>query len=273
MDKIKLNDIDLSSLKQTEFQGTKSTVYEDGDKCIKILNGLYPKEKRLLHNKFLEMDGMTINGVLLPTSLIIQDNVLEGYIMDNFKNSATLYDFFASQRYINCKELFEALKKASKILKDIHNNGIIYQDLSFENILINKSGNVMYCDVDACSYKNHTSFFISKLLFQFLFDYRHEVELNFRPSKNSDKLSMILSLLNLLYLQEVQNLSRWEYHSLSRHISTIKNLKPYVRELLNLENEIPELPYLDEVINDGDNYDIDRSKQILRLIKKISRKG
>lgn len=69
------------------------------------------------------MDGIKINNVLLPQDLIIKDGILDGYTMRYFENSIPLSDKFL-KRYFNCNELFIYVYKASKILRDIHNNGI-----------------------------------------------------------------------------------------------------------------------------------------------------
>ena len=43
---------------------------------------------------FIDMDGIIIDGILLPKELIIDDDKLVGYTMDYFQNSMNLYDFF-----------------------------------------------------------------------------------------------------------------------------------------------------------------------------------
>lgn len=77
MDKIKLNDIDLSKLEISKNQGTKSTIYIQDNLCIKILDKYLQKEKEILLKKILEMDGLFIENVLLPKSIIIENEKLE----------------------------------------------------------------------------------------------------------------------------------------------------------------------------------------------------
>ncbi len=76
------------------------------------------------------------------------------------------------KRNFNCNELLIYVEKASRILRDIHSNGIGCQDLSFENILINNKGKVVFYDVDGCTYQGHHSPFFSILFKDFLVDYR-----------------------------------------------------------------------------------------------------
>ena len=170
MEEIKSKEIDLSTLQKLQSQGTQSTIYTDGNICYKFLDGLYPNEKRDLYRKFLDMAGIKIDNVLLPQDLIIEDGRLKGYTMRYFANSMPLSDKFL-KRYFNCNELLLYVGKASTILRNIHSNGIVCQDLSFENILVNDKGNVAFCDIDGCTYKGHTSPFFSVLFKEFLVDY------------------------------------------------------------------------------------------------------
>lgn len=259
MEKIELSDIDLSSMKKSKIQGTKSTIYENGDECIKILDGLYPEEKELLYEKLIDMDDITIDGVLMPEKLIMDYGDLCGYTMKNFKDSINLNDYFLKKRYINSQDLFGAIKKASIILRNIHDKKIVCQDLSFDNILINNEGNIMFCDIDGCKYGYHKSPFVSVLLARLMLDYRNE---NIVLSKNTDRISMMISMLYLMYLKEVQELSKRQYNSLSKHIKTLKNIRKYTDRLINRKKEISEIPYLDELIDDSGDYVIDRMKQL-----------
>ena len=127
MEQIKLNDINFHSLQKLKHQGTKATLYRDGNVCFKILDGLYDDEKELLYKKLLDMDGIRINNVLLPKKLIVKGGKLQGYTMDYFHNSIPLSDKF-SVRYVDSKKLFDYVLKASKTLRTIHDNNIICQD-------------------------------------------------------------------------------------------------------------------------------------------------
>ena len=147
MEKIRFNDINFSNLQKLKQQGTKSSIYKDGSICYKILDGLYDEEKEDLYKKLFDMDGLKIDNVLLPNKLIMKDNKLYGYTMDYFANSMPLSDKFIV-RYVDCKKMFDYILKASQILRTIHSHGIICQDLSFENILVDENGNVVFCDLD-----------------------------------------------------------------------------------------------------------------------------
>ena len=57
------------------------------------------------------MDDISIENVLIPKSLIIKTGKLEEYTMNNFKNFLPFNDYFGTYRYVNCKEIFNAIKK------------------------------------------------------------------------------------------------------------------------------------------------------------------
>lgn len=267
MQEIKMKEIDLPTLRKLQNQGTNSTVYTDGKMCYKFLDGLYPNEKRDLYRKFLDMDGIEIDHVLLPKDLIIKDGELNGYTMQYFQDSMPLSDKFL-RRYFNCQELFEYVEKASKILRNIHNQDIFCQDLSFENILIDKEGNIAFCDIDGCTYKNHISPFYSILFKEFLVDYRKSKVSSF---EDVDKISMILSFYLILYGELLQKISRRQYDILANNIHTLENLREVFNMLIDKKVKISNIPYLDEVIDLNDNYIVDRER-VLSLKQTIFRR-
>lgn len=258
MEKIRFNDINFSNLQKLKQQGTKSSIYKDGSICYKILDGLYDEEKEDLYKKLFDMDGLKIDNVLLPNKLIMKDNKLYGYTMDYFANSMPLSDKFIV-RYVDCKKMFDYILKASQILRTIHSHGIICQDLSFENILVDENGNVVFCDLDGCSYKEHIAPFISVLMNNFFVDYRKEkISLSF----NLDRISMMISFYHLIYAKELHKLTKREYHKLSSKITTLENLREYANVLVDKAKPICDIPYLDEFIDINDNYIYDREKQL-----------
>lgn len=271
MSKINIKEINLSALQKLNSQGTLSTIYTDGNLCYKILDNFYPGEKEILYKKFLEMEGIKINNVLLPLDLILENNQLVGYTMTYLQNSISFADKF-SKKCFNCNELLIYVEKASKILKNIHSSGIICQDLSFRNILINDKGNVAFCDMDSCAYKAYETPFYSGLLLDFLVNYR---KAKVYAHKDNDKLSMILSFYLTMYGEELQRITKRQYHKLSNNINTLENLRKTANLLIDKKQPIKELPYLDEVIDLSDNYEINKEKILnfkergLNLIKKF----
>mgnify|MGYP001623001552 FL=1 len=269
MDKINIKELDWSKLRKCQNQGSLSTVYIQDDICIKILDKLYPSEKEQILDKFLAMNDIKIDGVVFPKDLIVQDGNLLGYTMDYFQDSTSLNDYFTTTRFVNCKDIFNAVMKASEILREIHKYDIKVQDLSFENILINNQGEVKYIDIDSCQYQNYESYFLSNILHKYMFDYRRQEFCNM--TKNTDRLSFLLAFYNLMYLKELQNISDKKYNQLSNHISTLNNIKRLANHLKDKNKRIPSIPYMDDLINRDDDYTIKRNNCSL-LIKRLARK-
>lgn len=267
MNKIKLEDIDFSMLNKMHHQGSKSIMYEDENLCYKILDGLYPSERNLLYRKLLEMDGLNIDNVYLPIDLIVNDEILVGFTLNKFKNSLTIYDKFFGQ-FVDFKELFGYIIKACQILREMHKNGIICQDLSFDNILVDDNGNVAFCDLDGCFYNGYESPFVSMPMKKLICEYRKE---EFIACENFDRISMLVSLYYLIYKKYLYEISRYDLYSLSKHVGTISKTRIYVNALLDKSKSIPDVPYLDELIVATDDYVMNREKEF-NLLKRILKK-
>ena len=259
MEKINIKDIDFSSLKTNRFQGTLSTIYHSDDQCYKIFKKMDNFDEDMLYQKLMAMQDIKLDRVLMPTALIIEGNQLCGYVMPRFDNSLSLNDYFSRTRFVESKDILNAIKRASLILRDIHDQGIIYQDLSFDNILINQEQQIMFCDIDSCYYKPFRSECISMLLKEYMIDYRGELVV---ISRNLDRLSMMLSMFYLMYYREVQKMTNKRYAYLANNLKSLENAKLYAEILADKNRPIPDIPYLDEIIDDSDEFLIDRAKQV-----------
>lgn len=259
MDKINIGDINFSKLSKMPLQGSQSTVYDAGDICIKIFDHMPKEERVIMMKKLQEMDGITIDGVLFPIDLIVENGLVRGYTMAKFQNSLPMFDYFGSVEYANSKNILAAIERATKILKQLHEHKIIVQDFSFDNILINRQEQIMFADYDSFKFKNYTSPYYSLLLTEFTMGYRHE-ELEY--TYNSDKLSLILATFQLLFLNEIQRVSKRQYNRLSKKIHTLENMRECSKRILDLSSDIKELPYVDEFLDLSDDYVIDRVKQL-----------
>ena len=257
MEAIQLNEIDFSKLEKAEKQGSKSTVFVDGDNCYKILDDLTFSEKIDLYYKFqaMEKDNVEVDGIIFPKILIKDSRFLKGYIMNTFPNSINLYDYFTQDRYVDVYNILMATKKASLIVRKAHEKGIILQDFSFDNILINDNFDIKICDIDGCKYKHFQGPFISKITTNYYYYYMKK---NPIINENLDNQSLLFSLLTTIYHKDIFEIK--DHEELSEKISTLKNLRSIIASLLKNPNTI--VPYLDEIICDDDHYIIDRNKQV-----------
>lgn len=262
VERIQLKDIDLTKLKKMPIQGTRSTVYDAGDICVKIFENIDKEELDKLYRKIREIEGITIDGTIFPIDIILENGILKGFTMEKFENSINLLDYFTCTEKVSCEDIFKAIKKASEILKNIHNHNIIVQDLTFDNILINSEGVIKYSDFDGYAVNNITSPYTSLILKRYIVDYRKD---KIEISKSTDRISMMICTFQLLFLKEIQKVSKRSYQKLANNITTIKNLEPYKDMLKDRTHPLKLIPYIDELIDSSDNYIIDRIEQIGRV--------
>lgn len=258
MNIINIKDIDINKLNLVKIQGSKSQVYVQGDTCYKFVDGLYPDEKYNLLKKFRNMEGIKIDSVILPKDLIMHGNSLVGYTMEYFQNSINLYDYFAHSRFVDSSDILSITAKVSKIMKKAHDSGIILQDVSFDNILIDDNNQIKISDIDGCSFNEIYGPFISKLVYLFfeLHDRSNRIDIN----KNLDRISLTLSMIFTLYHKRLEELSLSEYDELASKISDLRNMRDLIIQLK--QRKIIEMPYLDEIITRKDHFNIHRNSQV-----------
>lgn len=270
MEKIQLSDIDFSKVYELEHKGHKSVIFRHQNECIKIFTGLYAEEKEEIYRKFLELEELNIEGIILPQKFIYQNGEIEGYVMEYYDGSKSLIEKFTTTPYVDIHQMLDAIKKASHILRELHQNEIICQTLSFDKILVDKFGNVKFCDLDRCRYKNNEPLHLSSILKSFIIDYKKQKGID--VTKNLDRLAMMLSLIYLFYLKEIQNISKRNYNKISGDIQTLQNAQIYVELLRKRNGSIPNIPYLDEIISMEDKGYLERDKQygiVERILRKL----
>lgn len=255
MEKIDVKEINLDSMSKLQHNGASSDIYINGDECIKIFTGYYLEDKINIYKKFMEIDGTSISNVLFPKILLMQDNILQGYIMDYFETS-NLYDYFTQSRFIDINEILKATKKASLIIKELHKKNIICQDVSFDNFLIDKEGTIRLCDTDSFSYNGINGSFVSGLVANFIYNFKNQkIVIDY----NLDRLSLLLAMYMTLYHRELEFLTKDQYYLLSDKIQTLSKLERIVKSLLS--KDYTYIPYLDEIIEE-EHYIIDRCTQV-----------
>lgn len=264
MEKVKYRDINFKDLKYLPNQGKFSDTYEDGKYFYKILKNLSQEEIKNIQYKFLNMEGINLENVAFPLKFIMDEDKLVGYITKYYKNYKEL-DFAFNKRYFNVKDLFFLLNKVSLGLNQIHEKNIILSDCSFNNILVNENGEIVFCDLDGCIFEKSTDFALfSEIFNNWLVKFRND---SIFVDTNIDKISIILSLFFIIYLKEVQNISKIKYNYLSKNINTLKNLETCFAFLSSKKAPLGEIPYLHEVIDLKDDFLIDRNKLLTPMDK------
>lgn len=258
MQEIRLKDINFESLKKLNRPATFNfaTLYTDGDVCYKIFNDPHSFDNVSLYNNFKDMDGMQIDGVILPEDLIVDDGVLLGYLMPLFKDSMTLSRRFEG-RYVDKVLVVSAFRKASFIIREMHKKGVILQDVSLENILINDQGDVCVCDPDSFAYNGYFPQTYSKIFCRFLIDYR---KTKLHMLEDIDRLSLFLAFYYLMFEKEIQKVSRGKYNKLSSEMKTVENMREIRDLLVDKSKDLYDLPYFDEFASNLDVGTLDKNK-------------
>lgn len=264
MIKIEKGDINFRDLYKIDCQGTNSTIYTDGTTCFKILDKTHPDEKKGIYEKFSDLSGEKIDGVIMPEDFIFDRGEFIGYTMPYFANSMPLSDRFFT-RQVDLKKLSEALTKTSIIMRKLHDKGVMCQDFSFENVLINNKGEVVYCDLDSCYFNGHESLYISYLLKRFMIDYRGDLVVR---GENTDRISMMISYYYLMFALELQKVSQRKFLRMSEDVETVYNSVDVANMFIDRSEVIGDVPYLDELISANDTGILDRWKHKQKAFSK-----
>lgn len=74
-----------------------------------------------------------------------------------------------------------------------------------------------------------------------------------------------------MYGEVLQRITKKQYHTLSDNIQTLENLRDIANILVDKSCPIKDIPYMDEVIDLNDDYEIDR-KKVLTMKQRIFRR-
>lgn len=221
---------------------SESDVYHDNKYFYKIYKNA---KKYILDRKELKvnmLEGYDLKNVILPKGKIKINKKFRGFFTDYIKKSYPLYNF----KYINnsITDFLNIIKNSSITLRNIHESEIIVSDLSFDNIIFDLNGNHYFIDIDSCALNNVASDRIPLITSDYM-NYRncsYEIDYNF------DRLSIILYTYFSFFEKEIQNVSEKEYDEVSEKIKTLKNMKFIFLELKKRYKDLPEFPYIDELI-------------------------
>lgn len=262
MEKIQITDINFKALKKSKEKGTTCTVYYDKKYYYKLFNTTNIIEKYNILRLYEELDGITIPKVLFPKQFIMSGNSLLGYTTDNVGAKA-LASIYTEMKNLDFSKFLPIMKQASEILKNLHKENIVATDLNFSNILIDKQDNVYFCDTDGYSYKGIVSDCMSRLLYNYIYEYRNEwIDTN----ENTDRLSLLLDFLQTVYNVPTYRIKK-QYYEYYNYIDSLHRIQPIFNNLIEIK-DIGEIPYLDDILNMNDTEIINRRKQ-LKVFKKL----
>lgn len=253
---IDVNSLNLADMKMLDNGSSESSQYVKENNMYKLYFESFDSDAKIRKNKKLDiLMSKNIPGVVFPKEKImdIRRDVLKGCTMDYIKDTNDLADIFKSTTEINV--YLELIRKVSKILKSLHNNKIICGDLSFENIIYDKSFNPYFIDCDSYQVNNIKNDMISVTLYQYMMVTGNS---KIKVNENTDRLTILLNILIQLTNEDIYNMDEYRYDELAEQIRFLKEIKPIVQKVMRLETKLPEVPYLDEYITGKEIYRLKR---------------
>lgn len=247
MDVISYDDIDFSKLNRlSSKEGACAALYSEKrfkHSMYKLYNDpllieCKNKEKKLeLFSKISDIDSLS-----KTTCLINNNNHHVGYI-SKYINGTNLGDL---QESCDIFSILPILLNISADLRKLHflDQNIVVGDLHFDNIIIDKSRKHYFVDVDSYGIKD----FKPDNLPTTLYSYCNYMNYPIKHSKNSDKLSFLLNTFSFIFSKNFVNISEKEFDCNSELLPFLKDIKELFLDLKSSYSEIPDVPYLDEVI-------------------------
>lgn len=245
MELLNFDDINYDKLKKLNSNNTtESTLFYDDKVIYKIYKNFiesYRKKKKIL----LLNDGESISNVIIPDKLILDGIFTLGCGMKYIKNANTF------RKYKNSISFILLLYLISLSLKKIHNDprNIVIGDLHFDNIIIDGELNHYFIDIDSCMINGILPERISNIIMCYV---QNRGNFSFDVSRETDKLSMFLAMIEAMFNKDIDRVSVYEYDKKIDEIYTLKNMREYFLKIKNTKGCIPDIPYLDELISIND---------------------
>lgn len=247
MEVLMKNEIDFGRLKRMKCDvNSESILYHDNNTIYKMFKNLpYRDLKRKKRKIELLSSGNPLDNVVLPQYEIMDGTVLSGYTMEYIKKSFPLFDFTIKNKNIN--NFLQLVRKISLSLRKIHDDprNIIVGDLSFSNIIFDENFKYYFVDFDSCMIDGISS---DRICFLLDFYIKRRNINKFSISERTDKLSLMLCTLYTIFLRYIDGVSIYEYDLLSEKLETLKNMREYFLNIKKCSGSIPDVPYMDEMI-------------------------
>ena len=243
---IDIRDINFKKLELLEVFSSESTLYFDNEQVYKLYDKHEVDVSKQKQEKILLLNECALpSNVVVPNTLIQNDNLMYGCIMKYIKNSKPLI------KYKNENVFLKLLYEVSQSLSIIHNDArnIVVGDLHLNNILIDNNQNHFYVDIDSCMINGIREDRLPRNLMQYLINRSHY---DIRASKETDKLCMILSIINALFDKDIDCLSMEEYDRKTIQTNMPIKLREVIIDIKNNKHDIPYVPYLHEIIESED---------------------
>lgn len=220
-------------------------------KSINIESDLYILKDKYLLKKFIDDDQELlkekekkinyliknqIEGTVPILKKVAINNKFIGFFMPYIKNGIELKEI--NKLNLNKEEIFKIFLKISKTLELLHQNNIIYGDISESNILIDSNLNPYFIDMDGALVNGIGQCNIPKILFNNNF-----IE-KFIPSKSQDITILNMLFINILSNKKASQLTKKEYLKLIDQMNLNLKIKNYFKQIVKGEQKEYATKYL-----------------------------
>lgn len=250
MEIINYKDFNKCNLEKIDYNFIpKNKFFIDKERNIiyKIFKDISLEECSKKEQKLLLFSELNKNYLPNIREIIKDEGIMVGYSQDYIYGS-TLHRLMKKREML---ENIKAIIKMSENMEDLHNSegNPIIGDMHFENVIIDENNTPIFIDIDSYGIDNIESENIPLFLWKYLNHYNMDITKN----QNTDRLSLILNLINRTVGRDINHLAEFAYQDYTYTYPFLKNLQPVFIELKRAKSNIPEVPYLHKVLKNYEN--------------------
>lgn len=243
---INKDDLDIINLKHI-YTSEDAKTYRDDDTVYKLFEkpeDVIAKDHAVKARIMNRYRRYLDKHIILPKEMIVCSSYDAGYTSKYVKNSTPLYNFQINSPAA-LKQFYYYLYDICKLLKNLHNTGIVVSDFHFHNVLVQKN-DVFMVDFDNVRVEDLYGYTPSYLLYSFvdLYDLPFSYGL---INEETDRLSLLLSTLQMFCKEGTIFLTDERYGSLSEKYLLVNNILAELRRIIK-QKKIKDVPLPSDLI-------------------------
>lgn len=261
MQSCSVSDTYLKQLPKLQTASLESDLYIEGNTLLKMFKTDEPwKLVKKEHKVELLHDGAKLPHTPTIVEKVKKDNYFAGYRMEFKKAFTSMYEYDFDEYGEPC--FFQLMRNTSKDVKKIHRDSrnIIISDLHLDNVLFLNDEH-SFCDLDSWQIGSICSETIPSILRDILL---HK-SLPLVVDQNTDRLSLLASMILVFLDESPLEISAYHYDSITEDVPTLRAIRNLVLNLKDPTKSIPHIPYLHEVI---DKRDLPKKMKIKKVFHK-----
>ena len=159
------DDIRINGFKYQFYnKGGEGTLYKRNNTILKLYNRqITPLKQNKIEHIIDEGTKISTanNYIIFPQSIVTHKSSY-GYTMEKV-NGVTITEALRNKTYLNVlsDNVEDIFKKILYVVLEMNIRGIVLSDISTDNILIDKYGNIFFCDMDSVQIAYKNKFFAS----------------------------------------------------------------------------------------------------------------